>query len=32
VLGVLTPTPSPSPSVSNYFRMKPLVYFVASEA
>ncbi len=32
VLGVPAPTPSPGPSVSNYFRMKPLVYSVASEA
>ncbi len=32
VLGVLAPAPSPSPSVSNYFRMKPFVYFLASEA
>ncbi len=32
VIGVPTPAPSPGPSVSNYFRMKPLVYSVASEA
>jgi hypothetical protein len=32
VLGVPAPAPSPGPSVSNYFRMKPLVYSVASEA
>ncbi len=32
VLGVPAPALSPSPSVSNYFRMKPLVYSVASEA
>jgi hypothetical protein len=32
MLGVPTPAPSLGPSVSNYFRMKPLVYSVASEA
>ncbi len=32
VLGVPAPAPSPGPSVSNYFRMKPLVYSVANEA
>ncbi len=32
VLRVPAPAPSPGPSVSNYFRMKPLVYSVASEA
>ncbi len=32
VLGVPAPAPSLGPSVSNYFRMKPLVYSVASEA
>ncbi len=32
VLEVPAPAPSRGPSVSNYFRMKPLVYSVASEA
>jgi hypothetical protein len=32
VLGVPALAPSLGPSVSNYFRMKPLVYSVASEA